>query len=65
MDEMEQARRIASSDAGRQLQRLANTPEIESAAKSGDMDALRDAVAKLLKSDAGAKLAGQISELIK
>jgi hypothetical protein len=65
MNDMEQAKRIASSDAGKRLSQMANTPEIEAAAKSGDVEALKNAVSKLLSTDAGAALARQISEMMK
>lgn len=62
--DMDKIKQIASSDEGKKIQDMFKGSEIEKAAKQGDMDSLKSAVSQLLKTDAGAKLAKQISEMM-
>lgn len=62
--DMDKIKQIASSDEGKKIQDMFKGSEIEKAAKNGDMDSLKSAVSQLLQTDAGAKLAKQISEMM-
>lgn len=62
--DMDKIKQIASSDEGKKIQDMFKGSEIEQAAKKGDIDSLKSAVSQLLQTDAGAKLAKQISEMM-
>ncbi len=62
--DMDKIKQIASSDEGKKIQDMFKGSEIEQAAKSGDMDSLKSAVSQLLQTDAGARLAKQISDMM-
>ena len=52
--------KIARSDEGRQLRKMIDSAGIQ----SGDVKSLKNAVAGLLKTDAGATLANRIAEMM-
>ncbi|MBQ6539856.1 MAG: hypothetical protein IJL71_02365 [Oscillospiraceae bacterium] len=63
-EELDRLKEIASTDAGKALGQMVNSEELQKAAAKGDMDTLKNAVAQLLKTDAGAKLADRIAEMM-
>ena len=62
--DMDKIKQIASSDEGKKIQDMFKGSEIEQAAKQGDLESLKSAVSQLLQTDAGARLAKQISEIM-
>lgn len=62
--DMDKIKQIASSEEGKKIQDMFKGSQIEHAAKSGDMDSLKSAVSQLLQTEAGAKLAKQISDMM-
>ena len=63
-EELDRIRQIASTDAGKDLRDMMNSVELHEAAAKGDMETLKNAVARLLKTDAGKKLAGRITDMM-
>lgn len=63
--ELTKLKRLASTDEGKRVQEMLKNSNIEQAAENGDMESLKGAVAQLLQTEAGAKLAKQISEMMK
>ncbi|MBE6948287.1 MAG: hypothetical protein E7456_00360 [Ruminococcaceae bacterium] len=63
--DMDKIKEIAYSNEGKKIQDMFKGSEIEQAAKSGDIESLKGAVSQLLQTDAGARLAKQISEMMK
>ena len=58
--------KLANSDDGKKVQALLNkNGGLSSALESGDMAALKNAVSGILKTDAGANLARQLTEMMK
>ena len=62
--DIDKIKQRASTDEGKQIQQMMNSADIQDAAAKGDIDSLKNAVAQLLKTDAGAKLASRISEMM-
>jgi hypothetical protein len=62
--ELDKIKQIASTEEGRQIRQMMNSKDIQKAAEKGDMDSLKNAVTNLLKTDAGAKLADRIAEMM-
>ena len=61
----DQLRRLAESDAGREISRMVDAAAVEQAAKSGDQAALRKILTQVLSTDAGRRLAQQLNETMK
>ena len=61
----DQLRRLAESDAGREISRMVDAAAVEQAAKSGDPAALRKILTQVLSTDAGRRLAQQLNETMK
>ena len=62
--DIDNIKQIASTEEGRQIRQMMNGADIQKAAEKGDMDSLKNAVTNLLKTDAGAKLADRIAEMM-
>lgn len=63
--DMDKIKQIAVSNEGKQLQQMLSGTEVEAAAKKGDIESLKGAVTQLMQTEVGAKLAKQISEMMK
>ena len=61
----DQLRRLAESDAGREISRMVDAAAVEQAAKSGDQAALSKILTQVLSTDAGRRLAQQLNETMK
>ncbi len=57
-------RQIAESEDGAKLSRLLDAKAVESAAKSGDSEALRRMLAQVLSTDEGRRLAENVKRIM-
>jgi len=60
----EDIKRLARSEDGMKISRMLDASEVESAARSGDSEALRKMLAKVLSTDEGKRLAEDVKRLM-
>ena len=60
-----QLEKLASSRDGQAVKSILRGRNIEEAVKKGDTEAIKSALSEILKTDAGARLASQLQELMK
>lgn len=62
--DMDKIKKLAASDEGKMIHQMFSGTDVEKAAKKGDIESLKGAVSQLLQTEAGARLAKQISAMM-